>query len=322
MARCSRYRPVIFILLALLHIIHFSAAGRAGILKFEDVDRWLLDEQAFQARASLSDSAELVASFSLPKDAEVFPQLQLADQESSEERLGSEYYKLDGLRLGTNWRFGQVAIKAGFSANHNFLSNPELKLERYDLSIQANQLELLTSIDLVGEPKAKLEALPGLEKPLKKRPEVERSLLATKFDLNYAIANSALLKAGVEFVDLDALLDDKAGLLTAARIGFNARIPSLEKTQISAGFLFSGSKEPDDFVWEKSQAKAAVEFEVPGGGKLVVDCAVDGLGISMLVGSFGLSYYFQPQAFFKLGYRQQQSPAEGGQTAAELTIRF
>ena len=102
MARCSRYRPVIFILLALLHIIHFSAAGRAGILKFEDVDRWLLDEQAFQARASLSDSAAYVASFSLPKDAEVFPQLQLADQESSE-RLGSEYYKLDGLRLGTNW---------------------------------------------------------------------------------------------------------------------------------------------------------------------------------------------------------------------------
>ncbi len=311
-----------------LHSLLFLLPTTATNLKFEDIDRWLEGEPALEARAFLADKAEFVASIPLPRgkevrpfvsgqvDAAMFP-LNHSPQISVGMRQGGN---TRGLRLGANWELGPVALEAGFASSPNFDPDKAARLEHYDFSIQVSGFKFLTSLELVGLDLA-TDAMRQV-KADKTIGSLDRSFLATKIGMNYALANLALLKAGVEFVDLDALLQAEAGLQTSAGVGFDAKIPGLSKTQLSAGYFFSGNTGQENFVWEKSRAMAAVEVEVPGGGRLVVDCSLDGVGIDTLSSSFGVGYYFQPQAFFKLGYTQSNIAEEKGQTAAELSIRF
>ena len=330
-ARFCRRGKLRLIVPLFLHILLFLCVANADSLKFEDIDRWLEGNPSLEARATLAENAEFVASIPLPRGKEVRPFASgqvdanlLPGSLLSPKNSISSRYSIDGPRVGANWELGSIALQAGYSRKPNFDLGQAVNFERYDLSIQVSGFKFLTSLDLVGMEMANArEDLPQLKDSLgKTAPGLERSFLATKIGMNYTLANLALLKAGVEFVDLDALLQEETGLLTSAEVGFDAPIPGLSKTQVSAGYFFSGNTSLDNFVLEKSRAKAAVEVEVPGGGRLVVDCAIDGLGIDSLSSSFGLGYYFQPQAYFKLGYTKPQAADEKGQTAAELTIRF
>ncbi len=304
-----------FTILLFIHILLLPHAVHASILKFEDIDRWLLDENALEARADLSENAELVASIPFAGNQSLF----VSPEELS---LGSTVYKIEGPRLGANFQLGPMSLEAGYASNPKLDAERAAKLERYDLTIDVQGFKLITSVDLIAQESVKQRELLQTMKERPLRSTLDRSFLATKFDVNYALANLALLKAGVEFIDLDALLPTEKGVQTSAQFGFDTKIPGWETTQVSAGYFFSGNKEPDNFVLEKSRATAAVEIEVPGGSKLVVDCTVDGVGIDDLRSSFGVGYYFEPQAYLKLGYTKAKEPSEVGQAAAELTIRF
>lgn len=326
---CGREKLWGLVIPLVLHILLFLSPTGADNLKFEDIDRWLDGELALEARATLAENTEFVASIPLPRGKEAHPFASgQVDAELFSDALLSPMVSLGtrrsgnapGLRLGANWSLGPVALGAGYASKHKLDLDKIGKQEHFDFSIQVSGLEFLTSLELVGTEiddsvQGKIpNSFMGLD----------RSFLSTKVGMNYSLANLALLRAGVEFVDLDALLQDETGYQTSAGLGIDAKIPGFPKTQLSAGYFFSGNTAQENFVWEKSRANAAVEVEVPGGGRIVVDCAIDGLGLenSNLSSSFGLGYYFQPQAFFKLGYTQAQTSEEKGQTAAELSIRF
>lgn len=309
----------------LLHIFLNPFTYATNSLKFEDIDRFLTGDLALEARAPLAENAEFVASIPLPRGKEASPfasgqvDAVLFSRAMSESGVGlkSRYGAAEGLRLGANWDLGSVALGAGYASTHKYDTDQLGKYENFDFSIQVSGLEFMTSLQL-------LETMPmGLtDTPLKNKQNPDRSFLGTRIGMNYSMANLALLKAGVEFVDLDALLKEEAGYQTSAGLGFDARLPMMPNTQFSAGYFFSAQTGKEKFNLDRSRANAAVEFDVPGGGSIVVDCALDGLGIEgNPTSSFGVGYYFQPQAYFKLGYSQDHTE-EKGQTAAEFSIRF
>ena len=70
---CGREKLWGLVIPLVLHILLFLSPTGADNLKFEDIDRWLDGELALEARATLAENTEFVASIPLPRGKEHTP---------------------------------------------------------------------------------------------------------------------------------------------------------------------------------------------------------------------------------------------------------